>query len=131
MVVAEKPSFQRGKYRSSLYVGKKGCMCNHAHECFSAHTRQTHTHTIEMLVPGGPRASTFYCICATRNYLKFYSDHVLLCPVSDFAGVGAVCEMKSGIIFYHFTTLLLHISRLTATFYICQSMYLSFSHFSL
>lgn len=60
MVVAEKPSFQRGKYRSSLYVGKKGCMCNHAHECFSAHTRQTHTHPIEMLAPGGPIASTFF-----------------------------------------------------------------------
>ena len=70
MVVAEKPSFQRGKYRSSLYVGKKGCMCNHAHECFSAHTCHTHTHTIKMLAPGGPIASTFYCICATGNYLN-------------------------------------------------------------
>ena len=62
----------------------------------------------------------------------FYNDHVLLCPVLDFGGGGGgVYGMKSGIIFYHFTTLLPHSSRLTATFYICQTMYLSCSHFSL
>lgn len=128
-----KPSFQRGKYRPSQCGGKKGCICNDAHECFSAHTRQTHTHTpSKCQLQGVLQLVSFIVFVPLEITSTFYNDHVLLCPVSDFGGGGGgVYGMKSGIIFYHFTTLLPHSSRLTATFYICQTMYLSCSHFSL
>lgn len=116
-------------YRSSLLMWKKkkGRMCNHP--CARTCTRSLH---IRMLAVRGSVTGEFYCIlCTSMNYLNLlqWPCIALSCSRFLFFWERGYEIRKSWNHLYRPTTLLPHVPRSKAAFYICQSVYLVFQIF--